>query len=171
MVRTQPTPAVPAAPQTEAPCCAARDASVGVATDAAEGTRHRADDPVLVVEDDEKFAQLLTRAFSRAGMSTLHASTGDDALRFVQRGVGYQAAVLDVMIPHPDGIEVCRHLRRVDPTLPVVAISARSGFGHRARARAAGADAFLAKPFSLRELVELIAQLIAHADHDSPEDP
>lgn len=168
-VCTQPTPAVPAARQTEAPRSAARDASVGVA--ASSDRRPLAHDPVLVVEDDAKFAQLLARAFDRVGMPTLHASTGDAALQCVQHGVGIRAAVLDVMIPHPDGIEVCRHLRRLDPALPLVAISARSGFEHRARAQAAGADAFLGKPFPLRELVELIGRLIVHADHDHPEDP
>ncbi|HEU5085104.1 MAG TPA: response regulator transcription factor [Acidimicrobiales bacterium] len=135
------------------------------------GPRARADDPVLVVEDDDKFAQLLERAFGRAGMATVHARTGDDALRCVLRGTSIRAAVLDVMIPHPDGIEVCRHLRRLDPTLPVVAISARSGSEHRSRARAAGADAFLGKPFPLRELVELIEALISQTTHEPPEDP
>lgn len=166
-VRTQPTSAVPAARLTEAPCSAARAASVGVAV----GDRVRVEDPVLVVEDDEKFAHLLTRALGRAGMATVLASTGDDALRCVQHGVGIRAAVLDVMIPHPDGIEVCRHLRRLDPNLPLVAISARLGFEHRSRARDAGADAFLGKPFPLRELVELVEALISQTTPEPPEAP
>lgn len=168
-VRTQPTPAVPAARQTEAPCPAARDASVGVSAAGAEPGA-RADHPVLVVEDDDKFAQLLARAFGRAGLATVLARTGDDALRCVHYGTGIRAAVLDVMIPHPDGIEVCRHLRRLDPTLPLVAISARTGSEHRSRARAAGADAFLGKPFPLQELVELIEALISQTTQQTPED-
>lgn len=125
---------------------------------------------MLVVEDDEKFARLLARAFERSGISTVHAGTGDAALRCVQHGLGLRAAVLDVMIPHPDGIEVCRHLRRLGPSLPLVAMSSRSGAEHRSRARAAGADAFFGKPFSLLDLVDLVEELSAPDDHDLPED-
>ena len=116
---------------------------------------------ILVVEDDDKFAELLVRAFGRSGFDAVHRCTGDAALRALQAEPPFDAAVLDVMIPHPDGLEVCRHLRSLQSDVGIVAISARVGAEHRARARAAGADAFLAKPFRLQDLVLVTSELIA----------
>lgn len=124
---------------------------------------------VLVVEDDEKLGELLARALGRAGLGTVLADSGDAALRALQVGVAVSILVVDVMIPHPDGIEVCRHLRRSGCTLPVIAISARSSPDDRARVREAGADAFLSKPFALADLVDTVAALLARSD--SPHGP
>lgn len=123
---------------------------------------------VLLVEDDLKFAELLVRVFERSGLETMHTSTGDQALGIIQSGVDVQAAVLDVMIPHPDGLEVCRHLRRCAPGVPVIAVSARTGAQHRARALAAGAEVFLEKPFALRDLVSITTSLITRSLPEPP---
>jgi DNA-binding response OmpR family regulator len=121
---------------------------------------------VLVAEDDTKFGELLARALGRAGLGSVVADSGDAALRALQSGAALSAVVVDVMIPHPDGIELCRHLRRTGWTIPVVAISARSSPTDRARVQAAGADAFLSKPFALSDLVELLGTLIARSGPD-----
>lgn len=123
--------------------------------------------PVLLAEDDPKFADLLVRVFAHAGIDTVHTSTGDQALRVMQSGTKFRAAVLDVMIPHPDGLEVCRHLQRLAPKVPVVAISARTGSQHRARALAAGADVFLEKPFALHDLLCVTANLITRPSQEA----
>lgn len=115
---------------------------------------------VLIVEDDIKFARLVARAFARVGLHSVHTETGDAALHAIRSHPGLCAVVLDVMIPHPDGIEVCHHLRRTEPQLPVIMMSARSRGEQRHRARAAGAGAFLAKPFPLHRLVRLTCDLI-----------
>lgn len=117
---------------------------------------------VLIVEDDPKFADLLTRVFEGPVFTTITVGSGDEALRLLDGGLALHAAVVDVMIPHPDGLELCRHVRMQAPTLPVVVISARAGAPHRARALAAGASAFLEKPFALRDLVALTTSLIGH---------
>lgn len=114
-----------------------------------------------------KFAGLLVRVFAHAGIDTMHASTGDDALRLMQSGTRFRAAVLDVMLPHPDGLEVCRHLQRLAPEVPVVAISARTGSQHRARALAAGADVFLEKPFALHDLLCVTTDLITRPSREA----
>jgi DNA-binding response OmpR family regulator len=120
-----------------------------------------AGDPwVLVVEDDAKFGDLVARALGRAGFGSVVADCGDAALRAMRIGPPMSAAVVDVMIPHPDGIEVCRHLRRRGWSIPVVAISARSSPTDRARVEAAGADAFLSKPFALADLIDLVRRLM-----------
>ena len=115
---------------------------------------------VLVVEDDEKFAGLLARAFSHLGFSAALAVTGDGALDAMREDRPFSAVVLDIMIPHPDGIEVCHQLRRDGWDGPIVIISALDGSDTRTRARSAGADVFLPKPFRLEELMDAVATLV-----------
>ncbi|MGK2928849.1 MAG: response regulator transcription factor [Acidimicrobiales bacterium] len=126
---------------------------------------------VLIVEDDIKFARLVERAFARVGLCSVHTETGDAALHAIRSQPGLCAVVLDVMIPHPDGIEVCHHLRRTEPQLPVVMMSARSGGEQRDRARAAGAGAFVSKPFPLHRLVRLTCELIDAEPAEPVENP
>jgi DNA-binding response OmpR family regulator len=110
---------------------------------------------VLVVDDDEKLATLMVRALERAGYACRIAASGDETLWAVQEHVP-DALVLDVMIPHPGGVETCRYLRGRGFTGPIIVISARSHPDDRAAATRAGADQFLAKPFALSDLVEAL---------------
>lgn len=114
---------------------------------------------VLVVDDDDKLAAILVRSFERVGYSCVSAGSGDQALWAVSAHAP-DALVLDVMIPHPSGVEVCRHLRAVGYEEPIVVMSARSGPQDRTAAERAGADRFLAKPFALAELTRLVDDLI-----------
>lgn len=115
---------------------------------------------VLLVEDDEKFADLLARALGRIGLHAVHAATGDSALTAMRDSTPVAAVVLDIMIPHPDGIEVCRQLRRDGWQGPIVVISALDGADTRTRARSAGADVFVPKPFRLTELLDVVGTLV-----------
>lgn len=115
---------------------------------------------VLLAEDDVKLAGLVTRALGHAGLATLVALTGDAALAAMRLDSTVLAVILDVRIPHPDGLEVCRQLRRDGWDGPVVAISALDSPDIRTRARDAGADMFLPKPFSLAELRDTIVSLV-----------
>jgi len=114
---------------------------------------------VLIVEDDHKLAAVLARSLERAGYTCTIAESGDQALWAVDARPP-DALVVDVMIPHPSGIEVCRHLRNSGFDGPIVVISARSNADDRAAAQRAGADRFLAKPFALAELVSTLDSLI-----------
>jgi len=114
---------------------------------------------VLVIEDDPKLSELLVRVFSRTGFESLVAKTGDAALQAMRLGEPC-AVVVDIMIPHPDGIEVCRQFRRDGWRGPIVAISALSSNDNRNRVAVAGADMFLVKPFPLADLVAVIERLL-----------
>ena len=117
---------------------------------------------VLVVEDDAKFADVLMRFLASVGYSARRAFSGDTALRALL-DPGVIAVVLDVMIPHPDGIEVCRQLRRTHWNGPIIAMSARTGPLHETAIADAGADRFLAKPFPLDDLADALRSLTGHA--------
>lgn len=128
----------------------------------ADVTRQNNGPRVLVVDDDTKLAGILMRALERAGYECIDAQSGDQALWAVMSGQP-DALVLDVMIPHPSGVEVCRYLRGQGWQGGIVMISARSNPDDRATATRAGADVFLAKPFGLTELVAAVQALVGTA--------
>ena len=113
---------------------------------------------VLVVDDDPKFASVAVRSLERAGYECVTGESGDQALWAVFEHRP-DVIVLDVMMPHPSGIEVCRHLRARGWTGGVVIVSARSNPDDRATATRAGADVFLGKPFPLSDLVDAVGAL------------
>jgi DNA-binding response OmpR family regulator len=114
---------------------------------------------VLVVDDDRKFAAIAMRILQRTGYRCVRAESGDQALRAV-REHRPAAIVLDVMIPPPDGLDVCRQLRAEGWTGGVVMVSARRNPADRAAAVGAGADEFLGKPFPLDDLVAAVERLM-----------
>lgn len=122
---------------------------------------------LLVVEDDVKMASLLKRGLERDGYAVDVENTGEDAL-WAGREFPYDAVVLDAMIPPPDGFEVCRQLREEGKWMPVLMLTARHAVDDRVRGLDAGADDYLAKPFSF---AELLARLRAVLRRDVGERP
>ena len=115
---------------------------------------------VLLVEDDEKLADVLLRALKGNGFEAIVSRTGNGALEVMRHSPDVAAVVLDIMIPAPDGIEVCRRLRLAGWHGPIVVISALDGPETRRRSRISGADVFLAKPFRLTELLQAVTTLV-----------
>lgn len=122
---------------------------------------------VLVVEDDAKLLDLFVRAVEHGGYECGTATSGDQALWSV---LSYrpEVIVLDVVIPHPSGIEVCRHLRTRGWIGGVIVVSARATPEDRDVALRAGADTFLAKPFALGDLLAAIEALLPGNAISSP---
>ena len=125
---------------------------------------------VLVVEDDPDIAELVARYLEKAGYTTARVSTGRDALDAV-RAKAPDLIVLDVMLPHVDGLEVCRLLRANDHTasIPIIMLTARADESERIVGLEMGADDYLAKPFSPNELVARVRALLRRAQRvDAP---
>jgi two-component system OmpR family response regulator len=114
----------------------------------------------VVVDDDRKFADLLARALPRAGHECWTASTGCEGAELIGR-VEPDVAVLDVMVPPPDGYELCGQLRADDWPGGIVIVTACHGAAERRRAHDAGADDFLGKPFRLADLIAIVDELAA----------
>jgi two-component system OmpR family response regulator len=106
---------------------------------------------VLVVEDEPRMAELLARGLHEEGYAVDRAGDGDEAIWLAEQ-VPYDAIVLDVMIPGPDGPAVCRHLRSRGRTTPVLLLTARDDVADRVDGLDSGADDYLTKPFSFAEL-------------------
>ncbi|MGH3318000.1 MAG: response regulator transcription factor [Nocardioidaceae bacterium] len=113
---------------------------------------------ILVVEDDLAMADLLRRALTREGYAVDAVESGEDGLWSASENT-YDAVVLDVMIPPPDGIALVRELRRRGSGLPVLMLSARDEVADRVAGLAAGADDYLPKPFALAELFARVRAL------------
>lgn len=96
-------------------------------------------------------AELLKRGLEREGHAVDMVDTGADAI-WSATEVEYDAIVLDIMIPAPDGFEVCRELRRRERWTPVLMLTARDAIDDRVKGLDAGADDYLSKPFAFAEL-------------------
>jgi DNA-binding response OmpR family regulator len=107
---------------------------------------------VLVVDDDATVADVVVAYLERAGIETARATDGPAALDAAEASA-LDAVVLDLMLPGLDGIEVCRRLRSARPTLPVIMLTALGEEDDRLVGLEAGADDYIVKPFSPRELV------------------
>jgi two-component system phosphate regulon response regulator PhoB len=109
---------------------------------------------LLVVEDDRPIADLLKHHFATAGFTVTTTADGDEALILIDE-IKPDLVILDWMIEGVSGIEVCRRLRRGRQTssLPIIMLTARGDEEDRVRALDTGADDFVAKPFSPKELV------------------
>jgi DNA-binding response OmpR family regulator len=119
---------------------------------------------ILIVEDDPDIAQLVARYLDKAGFTTEIASTGREALQVVVVRPP-DLLVLDLMLPHVDGLEVCRMLRSGAATaaLPIIMLTARAEESERIVGLELGADDYLAKPFSPGELVARVRALMRRA--------
>jgi two-component system, OmpR family, response regulator len=122
---------------------------------------------VLVVEDEAKMATLVRKALELEGYSVDVAMTGTDAV-WMGTENEYDAIVLDVMIPEPDGFEVCRRLRADGRWAPILLLTARDSVDDRVIGLDAGADDYIPKPFSF---AELYARLRALTRRGAPERP
>jgi two-component system, OmpR family, response regulator len=106
---------------------------------------------ILVVEDEPKMAALVRRGLEREGFACDLSVNGTEAL-WAAGEVTYDAIVLDVMIPAPDGFDVCRRLRAEGNWTPVLLLTARDAVDDRVAGLDAGADDYLTKPFAMGEL-------------------
>lgn len=117
---------------------------------------------ILLVEDEADLAQIVLRELSGTGYSMLHASDGLTALEQHAR-TAVDLVILDWMLPRLNGLEVLRQLRQSSAT-PVLMLTARSEEADRVLGLEIGADDYLTKPFSMRELVARVHALLRRAE-------
>ncbi len=114
---------------------------------------------VLVVDDEPQIRAALQRALELDAFRVTAVGNGEQALdRLAEER--YDAVVLDVMMPAPDGLETCRRLRLAGDRTPVLMLTARDAVDDRVAGLDAGADDYLVKPFALRELKARLRALL-----------
>ncbi|MGH9278112.1 MAG: response regulator transcription factor [Acidimicrobiales bacterium] len=123
---------------------------------------------VLVVDDDPDIRELIIWKLSQSGYATIAAANGEDALAAVRarRADLPDLVLLDWMMPKQAGIDVCRAIRQ-DPVtahIPVVFLTAKAQQSEMERGFEAGADDYIVKPFSPREMLSRIEAVLARAE-------
>ncbi len=121
---------------------------------------------VLVIEDDTAIRRGLVDALQYAGYAVLEAADGRSGAALAIEAT-IDLVLLDVMLPGRDGFSILDDLRRARPTLPVIMVTARGGEEDRVRGLVSGADDYVIKPFSARELLARVEAVLRR----SPERP
>ncbi len=117
--------------------------------------------PILVVEDDRNIQALVVRYLENAGFATLSAGDGPTGLEMARRHAP-AFVILDLNLPGLDGTELCRELRKTSD-VPILMLTARADEVDRVVGFALGADDYVVKPFSPRELVERVKAILRRA--------
>ena len=117
---------------------------------------------VLVVEDEPDIRRLIVHHLERDGFRCRTAATGPEALTAVSAAVP-DLVVLDLMLPGMDGLEVCRRLRASIATLPIIMLTAKADEVDRVVGLELGADDYVVKPFSPKELVARVRAVLRRA--------
>ncbi|GAB2574295.1 response regulator transcription factor [Gracilibacillus alcaliphilus] len=116
---------------------------------------------ILVVDDEERIRRLLKMYLEREGYTIEEAGDGEEGLKMALTG-DYEIILLDVMMPGRDGLEVCKELRTKRST-PVIMLTAKGEELNRIHGFEAGADDYIVKPFSPREVVLRVKALLRRA--------
>ena len=118
---------------------------------------------ILVIEDEPDIVLGLSDALGFEGFRVLTAGTGKDGVRLAQEH-GPDAVLLDLMLPDMNGYQVCEEIRRSNPRVPIIMLTARSQEADKIRGLDAGADDYVTKPFSVGELVARIRAIFRRMD-------
>lgn len=117
--------------------------------------------PVLIVEDEEKIAQILVDFFTLEGFTTEVLHSGEHVISTIESHV-YSAVILDRMLPVVDGLTLCKQIRQFS-TIPILMLTARVDEIDRLIGLGAGADDYICKPFSPREVVARVQAILRRA--------
>lgn len=123
---------------------------------------------ILLVEDEPRMANVIAKGLREQSYAVDVAQDGDAAL--YQTSINdYDLIVLDVLLPGRDGYEVCRELRSRENATPILMLTARATIDDRVTGFEAGADDYLTKPFSFRELLARVRALLRRGSHLRPD--
>src|SRR5213075_2319506 len=123
--------------------------------------------PILIIEDDADISESLRYNFEREGLAAVTAPTGEAGLTaaWSERDPP-RLIILDLMLPGMSGTELCRRLRREPATrrTPIIMLTARTSEADRVAGLELGADDYISKPFSVRELLARVRAVLRRAD-------
>lgn len=117
---------------------------------------------ILIVEDEVDLANLIEITLKNAGFSVSKANDGKEGLNLALSSQ-FDLIMLDIMLPNVDGLEICRQIRLTDPSTPIMMLTARDTETDRIMGLNMGADDYLTKPFSIRELEARIKAMLRRA--------
>lgn len=114
---------------------------------------------ILIADDELRLRKVVSLHLKKAGYSVVETSNGKLAVELAEESA-YDCIILDIMMPEMDGIEACKRIReKLGSDIPVIMLTAKADASDVEEGIEAGADAYLTKPFSPRELIEKIGEL------------
>jgi two-component system response regulator MprA len=125
---------------------------------------------ILVVDDERALRSALRRALTLDGYGVVERANGEGAIETL-RERSMDAAILDVLMPGTDGLEVCRRLRAAGDRTPILMLTARETVSDRVAGLDAGADDYLVKPFAMDELSARLRALLRRSTADDDDGP
>ncbi|AZP05775.1 MAG TPA: response regulator transcription factor [Candidatus Jeotgalibaca pullicola] len=125
------------------------------------------DTTILIVDDEERIRRLLKLYLTKEGYASEEAADGVSAIRKMEEK-DYDMVLLDIMLPEIDGLEVIKEIRKIKDT-PIIMITARGDEGQRVEGFQAGADDYIVKPFSPREVMLRVAAILKRTKIEEPE--
>ena len=114
---------------------------------------------ILVVEDEASIREMVALNLKLAGWDVLEAPSAERALELLHAGSPCDAALLDIMLPGMDGLSLCETIRRDDPDIGIIIVSAKGQEQDKIRGLSIGADDYITKPFSVSELIARVEAL------------
>lgn len=125
---------------------------------------------ILLVEDEQKLASALSKGLSLEGFAVDTIPDGKKALtRISLHRTDYDLIILDLMLPSMDGYEICKQVRGMNITIPILVLTARNETDTKVQLLLAGADDYLVKPFSFAELTARVRALLRRPNESLPE--
>lgn len=121
---------------------------------------------ILLVEDDQKIASFIIKGLKAEGFAVDHAADGENGLHLALTEP-YDAAIIDIMLPRLDGLELIENMRGEKLKTPVIILSAKGEVDDRVKGLQTGADDYLAKPFAFSELLARLQALIRRSSNIS----
>ncbi|AIQ71482.1 response regulator transcription factor [Paenibacillus graminis] len=117
---------------------------------------------ILIADDDVYIRELVTLFLRNEGFDILEAADGAEALALMEEAQ-VDLVILDVMMPHMDGWELCREIRRINTNIPLLMVTVKAETGHKVKGFELGTDDYLTKPFDPLELVMRVKALLKRA--------
>ncbi|WP_217560582.1 response regulator transcription factor [Paenibacillus sp. GbtcB18] len=114
---------------------------------------------ILVADDDAHIRKLITLYLRNEGLDTVEAANGIEALSIMENQA-VETVILDIMMPHMDGWELCREIRRLYPEIPLLMVTAKGESGQKVKGFQLGTDDYVTKPFDPLELVMRVKALL-----------
>jgi DNA-binding response OmpR family regulator len=115
---------------------------------------------ILVLEDETDIRSFIVINLNRLGFTVLEASSGEEALELIENNSDIMIALLDVMLPGIDGLEVCKRIRTKNKDMGIIMLTAKSQEMDKVNGLSLGADDYVIKPFSTTELIARIDALL-----------
>jgi len=125
---------------------------------------------ILIVEDDVRMQKVLKRLFASEGFAVEVASDGLEGLNQFH-SFSPSLAILDLMLPQIPGHDLCKRIKKSSPKTPVIILSAITEVGDKVELLQSGADDYVTKPFSPRELLARAQAALRRVDQHAPEEP